>query len=98
MLALEIFVWTFGGILFTLRINSRLILGMNFFNKKWNESLRHLLKDITYKKRHGILFHIYGLNRYSKGNALDFNFQEGLLVQAFSGSVFLKLFSSFLQF
>ena len=45
---LEIFVWTFGGILFTprdmlCRINSRLIFRKNFSKKKWNELLRQLL-------------------------------------------------------
>ena len=47
--ALEIFVWTFGGILFTpqdmlCRIKSRLIFKMDFFHKKCNESLGQLLK------------------------------------------------------
>ena len=46
---LEIFIWTFGGILFTpqdmlCRIKSRLIFKMNFFHKKCNESLGQLLK------------------------------------------------------
>ena len=47
---LEIFVWTFGGILLTQqvdilsRINSSLIFRKNFFNKKCNESLRQLLR------------------------------------------------------
>ena len=45
---LEIFVWTFGGILFTpqdmsCRIKSRLIFKMIFFHKKCNESLGQLL-------------------------------------------------------
>ena len=45
---LEIFLWTFGGILFTpqdmlCRINSKLIFKMNFFHKKCNESLGQLL-------------------------------------------------------
>ena len=49
MSRLEIFVWTFGGILFTpqdmlCRIKSRLIFKMNFFHKKCNESLGQLLK------------------------------------------------------
>ena len=46
---LGIFVWTFGGILFTpqdmlCRIKSRLIFKMNFFHIKCNESLGQLLK------------------------------------------------------
>ena len=45
---LEIFVWTFGGILFTpqdmlCRINSTLIFKKIFFHKKCNELLRQLL-------------------------------------------------------
>ena len=49
MPGLEIFVWTFSGILFTpqdmlCRIKSRLVFKMNFFHKKGNESLGQLLK------------------------------------------------------
>ena len=72
MPGLEIFVWTFSGILFTpqdmlCRIKSRLIFKMNFFHKKCNETLGQLLNlhlEIlpTYKKRYGLSFHIYDLN------------------------------------
>ena len=56
---LEIFLWTFGGILFTpqdmlCRINSRLIFKMNFVHKKCNESLGQLLNlhlKIVHTKR-----------------------------------------------
>ena len=65
---LEIFLWTFGGILFTPQdmlcsINFRLIFKMNFFHKKGNESLGQLLKlhlKILHIKR-GMDFHFISM-------------------------------------
>ena len=108
MLALEIFVWTFGGILFTpqdmlCRINSRLIFKMNFFHKKCNEFLRQLLNlhlKILHIKR-GMDYYFISMILIAQAqwksirNWLNL---KGLWVQSPSGTFFLKNLALFLQF